>query len=122
MLLSSLSLISSLLLVCGVYWLVDDGEYPGWLGEYPALGLHVERRNVRTILVPINSIRSLKDLFQELELHYQLTCIVENLGCNPGSLQNCMDWRGKKIENIIQDSFNTQNEEVYVNPLPNHDT
>lgn len=82
----------------------------------------IKRRNVRTILVPINSIPSLKDLFQELELHYQLTCIVENLGCNPGSLQNCMDWKGKNIENIIQDSFNTQNEEVYVNPLPNHNT
>jgi hypothetical protein len=29
-----------LLLICGVYWLVDEGEYPGALGEYPTLGLY----------------------------------------------------------------------------------
>lgn len=44
LLLSFLSL-SPLVLVWGVYWLVDDGEYPGALGEYPALGLREIQNN-----------------------------------------------------------------------------
>lgn len=40
-----------------VYWLVDAGEYPGALGEYPTIGLH-NKKNFITDLPHLNLNKS----------------------------------------------------------------
>lgn len=92
------SFTSSSFVLAWVYWLVDDGEYPGALGEYPALGLCTQQR--------WGNFSQKKQDYTDFEYFIEnnsLTYTAENSDCNPGLHRSCcMGYRKKESINQIK--------------------